>query len=192
MKNSDLLRIIGLILLIILLSVGLFCGILCVGNKFIKAYGPGELKLNDIIIYTVYIVQLVVTAILSALVYNLSRNTTKRELKSDKINKINALKYIKNEVNYNRSIVIVLENRNVSMDKISRYVFKMDAWNKYSVTLIDLLRVDQYNKVLSYYSTIQLYGTKELEKEIIMTVKEIGELEEMLDKKINNMERNKG
>jgi heme/copper-type cytochrome/quinol oxidase subunit 2 len=182
-------KAIGWAVLIIFISIILFLGILVVGNEFIIRYGNSleKLKINDIIIYIVYIIQLVVTAILSFLVYNLSRSAIKRELKNDKVSKINALKYVKNEVNYNKSIITVLKLRKVNMDRISKHVFKMDAWNKYSVILIDLLSIEQYNKILSYYSTIQLYGLKELEDDIILTVEDIDELMMMLDSKITEV-----
>lgn len=191
MVKSQLSKILQIIIVIGILGVAIFCGILFVGNTFISKYGPGDLKINDIIIYTVYVVQLVVTGVLSWLVYNLSKNETTRELKNNKSNKINAIKYIKNEVNYNKSIVAVLESRNISVSSVSKNIFKMDAWNKYSVILIDLLNEHQYHKILSYYSTIQLYGTKELEKDIIATVKEIEKLMKMLDEIIENIVREK-
>lgn len=188
MKKRKLIKI---IVGTISLSIVLFCIILYVGNTFINKFGPGELKINDIIIYTVYVVQIAVTAVLSWLVYDLSKNATERELKNDKINKINAFKYIKNEVNYNQSIVIVLEQRNINMNNISKRVLKMDAWDKYNVILIDLLTKEEYNKLLSYYATIQFHGTKELEKDIVTTAKETGDLMLMLDERIKHLEKDK-
>lgn len=184
-----ILKAIGLIILIIVISSVLFAGILKIGSLFIIKYGciSEKLKLSDVIIYTVYIIQLVVTAILSLLVYNLSKSSAKRELKEQRDNKINALKYIRNEVNYNKSIIMVLKLRKIDMNQVNKRVFKNDAWDKYSVVLIELLDNDQYYKILSYYSTIQLYGIKTLESDVISTVEDVDQIIEILSNKITQI-----
>lgn len=187
--SKSIIGFIASVIVAVIMSIVLFFGILYIGNKFINIYGDitGKLKINDIIIYIISIIQLVVTGILSYLVYKLSKNTIQRELNIDQSNKVNALYYIKNEVNYNKNIVIVLENRDIAVERINKHIFKMDAWNKYSVVLLDLLNTNQYNKLLSYYSMLQLYGIKEIEKDILTMVKDNSEVMEMIDGIINKI-----
>lgn len=183
---------IGLILITALLIILLFKLILDFGSYFSKNYGDSQkgystLGINDIIIYTVYIVQLVVTAILSFMVYRLSKVNEERVVYNQNLEKKSALKYIKNEINYNKSMLDVLLIKNIDMNKVNKYLFKTQAWDTYSIILVELLESREYNVILSYYSTIQLYGVKELQVDVINTIKDIDEILEILKKSIDKL-----
>lgn len=185
-------KVIGLIVIAVILIISLFKLILDFGSYFSKNYGDSKkgystLGINDIIIYTVYIVQLVVTAILSFMVYRLSKVNEERRIYNENIEKKSALKHIKNEINYNKSILDVLLIKNIDMNKVNKYLFKTQAWDTYSIVLVELLEPKDYNEILSYYSTIQLYSVKELQEEVINTIKDINGKLEILKKAINKL-----
>ena len=180
------------ILIILLLTAVLFKLILDFGSYFSENYGDSKkgystLGVNDIIIYTVYVVQLVVTSILSIMVYRLSKTNEERVINNENIEKKSALKHIKNEINYNKSILEVLLIKNIEMNKVNKYLFKTQAWDTYSIVLVELLESRDYNAILSYYSTVQLYSVKELQGEVINTIKDIDEILEILKKAINKL-----
>lgn len=191
-KIWNLLSDIGILVLSICIVVLLFLGILFVGKVFIELFGDenkniATLGINDVIVYTVYISQLAVSGILSFLVYKLTKKSQDRDINIDRKNTINALKYVKNEVNYNKSIISVLESKKIDKNKINKYIFKTEAWDKYNIVLVDTLNSKSYNKLLSYYATIQLYGIKELEKEIISNINNIDEIFSILNSEIDKI-----
>ncbi|MGL5754964.1 MAG: hypothetical protein ACRCYC_06520 [Paraclostridium sp.] len=174
-KKLKFLKGILVVLVAITLIIGLFISILFIGQIFIKNYGDisksyNTLGINDIIIYTIYVIQLVVTAILSFMVYKLSKSNEERVIWDKRLEKMNAIKYIKNEINYNKSMISVLKKKNVDLNKVNKYLFKSEAWDKYNIVLLELLDMNEYNLILSYYSTIQLYGIKELKDEVNDTI----------------------
>lgn len=174
-KINKFLKGIGIIFITIILIAALFLTILILGDILVKYYGDSSqnyktIGTNDIIIYMVYIVQLVVTAILSFMVYKLSKSNEERNIYSENLDKKNAVKYIKSEIIYNKSMISVLKKKNVDLNKVNKYLFKTEAWNKYNIVLLDLLDINDYYLVLSYYSTIQLYGIKELNDDVIETI----------------------
>lgn len=180
------------ILIILLLTAVLFKLILDFGSYFSENYGDSKkgystLGVNDIIIYTVYVVQLVVTSILSIMVYRLSKTNEERVINNENIEKKSALKHIKNEINYNKSILEVLLIKNIEMNKVNKYLFKTQAWDTYSIVLVELLESRDYNAILSYYSIVQLYSVKELQGDVINTIKDIDEILEILKKAINKL-----
>ena len=180
-KRNGCLGGIGLIVITVISIVFLFMSILIFGEYFVKNYGDiqkrySSLGINDIIIFTVYIVQLAVTGILSFMVYRLSKSNEERVIYNEKLDKKSALKHIKNEINYNKSMLQVLKLKNVDMNRVNKYLFKTEAWDKYSIILVELLESKEYNVILSYYSIIQLYSIKELQEDIINTINNTDEL----------------
>lgn len=188
-------KTIGNIVTIIIMLISiilLFKLILNFGDYFIKHYGNSKkgyssLGINDIIIYTVYIVQLVVTAILSFMVYRLSKSNEDRVIYNEKLEKKSALKHIKNEINYNKSMLDVLLLKKVDMNKVNKYLFKTQAWDTYSIVLVELLGSKEYNVILSYYSIIQLYSIKELQSDVINTINDTDEMLKILKNAINKL-----
>ncbi|MEW9939211.1 hypothetical protein AB2T96_17960 [Clostridium butyricum] len=166
-----------------IISTIAFFLILVLGQEFLDRpnFSSNQFLLKDIVIYIVYILQLVVNGVLSWFLYKL---TVEKDSNEKRSYKIQSLKYIKNEIKYNKSIIHVLKCKHISIDKVNKHILKMDAWNKYSILLIDILKPDEYNKLLSYYSTINLYGIRELENDIISTIEENRELENILDNNI--------
>ena len=146
-----------------------------------------SLGVNDIIIYTVYIVQLAVTGILSFMVYRLSKSNEDRVIYNEKLEKKSALKHIKNEINYNKSMLDVLQIKNVEMNRVNKYLFKTEAWEKYSIILVELVESKDYNAILSYYSIIQLYSIKELQEEVIKTINDTDEILTILKNAIKRL-----
>lgn len=179
---KKLLKYLGITLII---STIIFFLILILGQKFLDRcnFYSDKFELKDLVIYIVYILQLVVNGVLSWFLYKLTVEKDSNEKRRDRIK---SLKYIKNEIKYNKSIIHVLQCKHINIDRVNKHILKMDAWNKYSILLIDILKPEDYNKLLSYYSTINLYGIKELEKDIISTVEMNIELEKMLDTNIKS------
>lgn len=174
----------------ILLTIVLFLGIIILGYIFVKYYGDNsqKLSLNDVIVYTVYIVQLVVSGILSWLVYKLSKKEVERDLNNKRQEKENAVKHIRNEINYNKSILIVLKSKKININNISKNTFKTDAWERYGVILIDVMDNSQaYNKLVSYYSTIQLFNISEIREEVVENIENGDKLFKVLDETLEKI-----
>lgn len=191
-KKYRYLRGIGLIVVTFISIISLFTLILMFGGYFTRKYGDtlkmySSLGVNDIIIYTVYIVQLAVTGILSFMVYRLSKSNEDRVIYNEKLEKKSALKHIKNEINYNKSMLDVLQIKNVEMNRVNKYLFKTEAWEKYSIILVELVESKDYNAILSYYSIIQLYSIKELQEEVIKTINDTDEILTILKNAIKRL-----
>lgn len=126
--------------------------------------------------------QLVVSGILSWLVYKLSKKEVERDLNNKRQEKENVVKHIRNEINYNKSILIVLKSKKININNISKNTFKTDAWERYGVILIDVMDNSQaYNKLVSYYSTIQLFNISEIREEVVENIENGDKLLKVLD-----------
>lgn len=194
-KILKILKYLVFFIVSLIISTILFFGILVLSQKFLDKpnfFSSNLFELKDIIIYVVYILQLVVSSLLSYVIYKLTKNTEEREIRQQKSEKINALKYVRNEINYNRSIIKVLNKKNIEINRVNRHVLKISAWDKYSIVLIEILKSDEYNKIIGYYSTINLYSIKGLEKDVINLINNHSEeLCSLLSDKEKDIEKGK-
>lgn len=90
-------------------------------------------------------------------------------------------------VYYNKSMLDVLLLKKVDMNKVNKYLFKTQAWDTYSIVLVELLGSKEYNVILSYYSIIQLYSIKELQSDVINTINDTDEMLKILKNAINKL-----
>ncbi len=137
--------------------------------------------------YILQIMQFGIGTILSFLVYNSSRRDVEKEEKRIKRDILLGIKYVRNEINYNMCLLKTIEQKSLDFKTLESAILKSDAWDKYSINILDKLGIKTYNKFLTYYTAVSLCKVSEFQNDAIKKVKDADELLKILDSLIEDM-----
>lgn len=137
--------------------------------------------------YILQIMQLGIGTILSFLVYNSSRRDVEKEEQRIKRDILLGIKYVRNEINYNMCLLRIIEQKSLDYKTVESVILKSDAWDKYSINILDKLGIKTYNKFLSYYTAVSLCEVSEFRNDAIQKVRDADELLKILDNLIEDM-----
>ncbi|MTN45673.1 hypothetical protein GMB51_10950 [Turicibacter sanguinis] len=166
----------GIISLCILIFITTF-GVRDISNII---HSKSEQQIS-MMMYLLQVLQLYVGAILSWLVYKLSKTEVNKEEYRKRQDILLGLKYIRHEVNYNMSLVKTLHNQCFNFENLGKEIFKSDAWQKYNIILVDRLDSKGYHKFLGYYTAVSLCDIKELQSDALIIIEDAEGLLEILD-----------
>ncbi len=137
--------------------------------------------------YILQIMQLGIGTILSFLVYNSSRRDVEKEEKRVKRDILLGIKYVRNEINYNMCLLETIERESLDFKTLQSVMLRSDAWDKYSINILDKLGIKTYNKFLTYYTAVSLCEVSEFRNDAIRKIKDADELLKILDSLIRDM-----